>query len=65
MYLDVVARLLGEIVVRLGGSGGLVPAGHLMVDDLGALQLTKIRRERGNFLKIISEMTNSPRNDRN
>jgi hypothetical protein len=54
LYLDVISSLLGEIVVGLGVSRGLVPPGHLVVDDFGAIEDLLIRRVRGKLLYTFS-----------
>ena len=43
--LNVRTRLLGQVIVRLGGRGGLVPALELLVHDLAPLQQTKVGGE--------------------
>lgn len=49
-HLNVIASCLGEIIVRLSVGGRLLPAWHLVVNNLGPVQDVKIRRVRVQFL---------------
>lgn len=51
-YLDVIASLLGQIVIGLRVGSRRLPSWHLVVNHLGLFQDLKIRRVRVQFLSI-------------